>query len=156
MSPTCSNCFSRKCRCFYQWQKKLTEKDETEQNSTEQTETEQSEPTVQTEDNNESSDPAHYLLNYNSHFPNKTPILFPFQHCMDQKNILESMRNGTISVPSVIFPKYDENLTCKHGNHFNENDDFLSKVSDVVIVYDERGERIYQWTKIGIFYSAAP
>lgn len=46
------------------------------------------------------------------------------------------------SFPSVLFPKYNENLTCKHGNHFNENDDFLSKVSDVVIVYDERGERI--------------
>ena len=68
-SPTCSNCFSRKCRCFFEWQKKLTEKDETEQTDPEQTDTEQSEPTVQTEDNNESSYPAHYLLNYNSHFP---------------------------------------------------------------------------------------
>ena len=62
-----------------------TEKDKTEQTDTEQTETEQSEPTAQTEDNNESSDPAHYLLNYNSHFPNKTPILFPFQRCVNKK-----------------------------------------------------------------------
>ena len=68
-SPTCSNCFSRKCRCFFEWQKKLTEKDETKQTDSEQTDTEQSEPTVQTEDNNESSYPAHYLLNYNFHFP---------------------------------------------------------------------------------------
>ena len=36
-SPTCSNCFSRKCRCFYEWQKKVTEKDKTEQTDTEQT-----------------------------------------------------------------------------------------------------------------------
>ena len=84
----------------------------------------------------------HYLLNGQSHFHNQTPIMFPFKCCINQTKVLEEKRNGTFSVPPCI-PKYDENLTCKHGNHFMDGEEGLSEVSDQVLVYDENGEKIY-------------
>ena len=134
MTPSCSGCHSPNCQHIRLWRKKLVEEDTQEKGVV----TPDDDPKDNSLNNNRPV--AHYLDRETQYGFNYKEIMFPFNRCENQKEILKSRSEPGYSFPTELFPPFDPEKTCKHNNYFTDS---LKFATSTVSVFDERGEHIH-------------
>ena len=133
-TPTCTGHFSAKCSCVRFHAAKIEKV--TAQNV--QSPVPEPEP-EQPEEGAESAQNAHYLDQNEEFGYNKSDIFYPINKCPIQNHILKN-RGDPIALPANLYPPYQEDEVCQHGNQYSED---LRLVSNWVKVFSLSGVKLY-------------
>ena len=130
--PFCSRCPSPKCKCFFEYKKRIREHVNVDEQEELHWERRKVDAITPRDDYNEALE-----LNeqYKRFGYNITPFEYPIKRDDDLQAKLINRMGGQINIPDRLEPSYEGALVCKHGFGFNSSDVTLVQTSQNVIIY---------------------
>ena len=140
--PRCSKCKTESCKCliFYKRKKKEGKTEEVPANLAR---TDSVESQADSPDFDENEKPAHYEdrdANYGFNF---TRIKYPLIRDPDQNKMKITRERDDFSLPAELIPAFNDQLRCKHGLTYNEDDRSLRLCAPQVTLYETSGEKTF-------------
>ena len=132
--PFCTNCSSKKCKCFFKYKNKIrgNDNDSCESNEEfhwERRKTQRANP----------RDDYREILDLNEHYKrygyNLTPFEYPIKRDPDLQEKLVNRMKGQFNIPGSLRPDFVAALVCKDGFGFDDSEDRLVQTSTNLIIY---------------------
>ena len=132
--PFCSECTTQKCKCFFEYKKRISENFNDDDDDQEELHwnRRQADTIAPRDDFN---DALELNEQYRRFGYNITPFEYPIKRDNDLQAKLINRMRGHIDIPDRLCPSYEGALICKHGVAFNSSDVTLVQTSQNVIIY---------------------